>query len=350
VIWSASLKQLNLPESLKRFNLHKRLFNVGENYMLDLKLNRSQRSWWQFAAVLSLLLFVSITTSQAQTTTFGQFVQRDTAAQNFVFTNNGNSASFGTVNNGNPVSFLYGGIANLPAELQGFQNATIFVTSTTTSPAVMGAEGNLVQPISNTFTIEVRRDTPAANGGGTRRNLLTAVVTQGAAPANITGQANSASYTASTPSSTNQTVTYTSDFLDLTQTTDRNFGISFSSVTPALSFTPGGFFNSFTASGSGTFASNPPPRYDPPTAAAVNISGRILTADGRGVSRAQVNLTEANGTTRIAVSNSFGYYHFNEVEGGQTVVVSVFAKRYTFATQVVSTSNELTNLDFTAQQ
>jgi hypothetical protein len=317
--------------------------------MLNTLFEATGRKLCQFAAVLSLLLFVSLTTSQAQTTTFGQFLQRDTAAQNFIFTNNTTSANFNTVPAGNPIYFFYGGIPGLPAELSGLQLATLTVTASTTAPATPGASGNLVQPMNNTFVIQIIRDTPATVGGGTRRNLLTAVVTQGATSASITGQANSASYTASTPSSTNQTVTYTSDFLDLTQTTDRNFGISFSSVTPALSFTPGGFFNSFTASGSGTFASNPPPRYDPPTAAAVNISGRIMTIEGRGVSRAQVNLTEANGTTRTAVSNSFGYYHFDSVEAGQTVVVSVSSKRYTFATQVISVSNEITSLNFTAQ-
>lgn len=318
--------------------------------MLNLRFKKSSLNLWQFAAALCLALFVSTVTSQAQTTTFGQFVQRDTAAQNFVFTNNGSNANFGTVNNGNPVFFLYGGIANLPTELQGFQNATIFVTATTNAPAGPGAGGNIVQPFSNTFTIEVRRDTPATIGGGTRRNLLTAVVTAGGTTSKITGQSNSASYTASTPTSTSQVVTYTSDFLDFTQTNDRNFGISFSSVTPALSLGSGSFLNSFTASGSGTFASNPPPRYNPPTAAAVNIAGRILTSDGRGVGRAQVTLANADGTTRIVTSNSFGYYHFDAVQSGQTAVISVFAKRYTFGTQVVSISNELTDFNFIAQQ
>ncbi len=318
--------------------------------MLSLRFKESQRNLWQLMAVLSFLLFVSTTASQAQTTTFAQFLQRNTASQNFVFTNNTTGATFNTVNNGNPVSFLYGGIANLPAELQGFQNATIFVTSSTTAPAGSGSDGNLVQPFNSTFTIEVRRDTPATVGGGTRRNLLTAIVSQGGTTANITGQANSASFTASTPSSTSQVVTYTSDFLDFTQTIDRNFGISFSSVTPALSFGPGGFFNSFSASGSGTFASNPVPHYNPPTAAAVNIEGQILTSGGRGIARAQVTLINADGTTRIVTSNSFGYYRFGEVVAGQTVVVSVSAKRYTFAAQVVSISNDLTDLNFMAQQ
>ena len=313
------------------------------------RFKESQRNLWRFATALCFLIFVSVTASQAQTTTFGQFVQRDTAAQNFVFTNNASSASFNTVNNGNPVSFIYGGIGNLPLELQGFQNATIFVTSSTTSPAGPGTGGNLVQPFNNVLTIEVRRDTPAAVGRGTRRNLLTATVTQGGTPANITGQSNSASYTASTPSSTNQIVIYTSDFLDFTQTVDRNFGISFSSVTPGLSFGAGGFLNSFSASGSGTFASNPPPHYNPPTAAGVNIGGRILTGDGRGVSRAQVTLTNANGMTRIITSNSFGYYNFDGVAAGQTIIISVTAKRYIFGAQVVSISGDLTGLDFTAQ-
>jgi hypothetical protein len=89
-----------------------------------------------------------------------------------------------------------------------------------------------------------------------------------------------------------------------------------------------------------------------PTAASVSIGGRVITKDGRGIRNAQVSLTLADGTTRTAQTGTFGYYHFDGVEVGQTVVVSVVAKRFQFAqsSQVVSISDAVDNLDFMANE
>lgn len=87
-----------------------------------------------------------------------------------------------------------------------------------------------------------------------------------------------------------------------------------------------------------------------PTAANVSVSGRILTAQGQAIRSAQVTLTNSNGVTRTAITSSFGYYRFDDVEVGQTYVVSVRSNRFQFGnpTQVITLMDELTDLTFTA--
>jgi hypothetical protein len=87
-----------------------------------------------------------------------------------------------------------------------------------------------------------------------------------------------------------------------------------------------------------------------PTAANVSVSGRVLSAQGHGIRNARVTLTDANGATRTAITSSFGYYRFDEVEVGQTYIVGVRSKRYQFSnqTQVVFVGDEITDLTFNA--
>ena len=86
-----------------------------------------------------------------------------------------------------------------------------------------------------------------------------------------------------------------------------------------------------------------------PTAAAVSISGRVLTPEGRGLMNARVILTDSNGNSRSAATSAFGYFHLADVEAGTTVVLSVSSKRYSFAPQVVSVTEDLTGINFTGQ-
>ncbi len=86
-----------------------------------------------------------------------------------------------------------------------------------------------------------------------------------------------------------------------------------------------------------------------PNAASVQVGGQVLTADGRGVSRARVILTDTNGESRTALTNSFGYFRFDEVEVGQTYVFSVRHKFYQFTPQVLTVMEEISELNFTAE-
>ena len=86
-----------------------------------------------------------------------------------------------------------------------------------------------------------------------------------------------------------------------------------------------------------------------PTAAAVSIGGRVLTTSGRGIAFARVTLTTENGMSRTATTNPFGYYRFDEVAAGETDVFTVAHKRYRFAPQAVSITEDLTTLNFTSE-
>jgi hypothetical protein len=83
-----------------------------------------------------------------------------------------------------------------------------------------------------------------------------------------------------------------------------------------------------------------------PTAAPVSISGKVLTDTGRGLTNAIVTMTDANGVTRTARSSAFGYFRFDDVEAGQTYIVSVSSKRYIFTPQAATVMENLTELNF----
>lgn len=80
-----------------------------------------------------------------------------------------------------------------------------------------------------------------------------------------------------------------------------------------------------------------------------SIGGRVLTQSGRGVSKAFVYLTNSAGEKRRVLTNPFGYFRFNDVPSGETFVVSVFSKRNSFTSQVVSVTNDINELIFTAK-
>lgn len=88
-----------------------------------------------------------------------------------------------------------------------------------------------------------------------------------------------------------------------------------------------------------------------PTAAAVSISGRVTTADGRGIRNSRVYLTDAaTGETRFATSSAFGYFHFEGIAVGQTYLVGVLSKRYRFDQQIIAPQDDLADLNFSAEQ
>lgn len=86
-----------------------------------------------------------------------------------------------------------------------------------------------------------------------------------------------------------------------------------------------------------------------PVAANVAVGGQILVGK-TGLSRARVTLTDGSGATRTVWTGSFGYYRFDNVMVGETYVISVNHKRYTFTPQVVSVMEDLTELNFMAEE
>jgi hypothetical protein len=85
-----------------------------------------------------------------------------------------------------------------------------------------------------------------------------------------------------------------------------------------------------------------------PTAAAVTLEGRVLTSYGAGIRNVAVRLVDAEGASRTVFTSTFGNYRFTGVTAGQSVIVEVTAKRYTFpvSSRLVDLSNDLASVDF----
>ena len=71
-----------------------------------------------------------------------------------------------------------------------------------------------------------------------------------------------------------------------------------------------------------------------PTEVGASISGRVTTSDAQGIRNAKVVVTGGPLTGPIiATTGSFGYFAFEGLATGQTYVVTVNSRRYTFGTQ-----------------
>ena len=86
-----------------------------------------------------------------------------------------------------------------------------------------------------------------------------------------------------------------------------------------------------------------------PTAAQVSISGRVLTSDHRGLANARVIITDAKGQSWSVMSSAFGNFQFEGATAGETIIISVTSKHYTFAPQVISLTDNISGLILTAQ-
>jgi hypothetical protein len=86
-----------------------------------------------------------------------------------------------------------------------------------------------------------------------------------------------------------------------------------------------------------------------PTAAEVNVSGRVSTNSGRGIRRAIMTISDSLGNQRSTMTNQFGYYNF-EVLAGDTYTISIFSKGHTFKqnVRVLTVSDAVANIDFVA--
>ncbi len=86
-----------------------------------------------------------------------------------------------------------------------------------------------------------------------------------------------------------------------------------------------------------------------PTAAPVYISGRVLSADGRGIKNAIVTLTGADGTVKTAQTSAFGYYRIEDVAAMGTGILTVSSKKFTFDAQSVNLTDNLAEQNFVAR-
>jgi lysophospholipase L1-like esterase len=80
------------------------------------------------------------------------------------------------------------------------------------------------------------------------------------------------------------------------------------------------------------------------------VSGRVLTAAGRGIPNATLTITDGAGNTRATTTDLFGFYSFAHVPAGETYVITTNGKRNSFAqpTQVLYVSGNATEVNFIA--
>lgn len=86
------------------------------------------------------------------------------------------------------------------------------------------------------------------------------------------------------------------------------------------------------------------------TSVGFTVSGRVLTANGRGIPNVTLILTDPSGNTRRARTSTLGYYHFKGVTPGQTHSVTARAKRFTFTqpSQTLNINENTINVNFIA--
>ncbi len=76
------------------------------------------------------------------------------------------------------------------------------------------------------------------------------------------------------------------------------------------------------------------------------VSGRVVTQDGGGLRGARVTMVDTNGATRSVITSSLGYYRFDEIETGETYIISVSSRRFRFSPIVVTVHDSLADVDF----
>lgn len=85
-----------------------------------------------------------------------------------------------------------------------------------------------------------------------------------------------------------------------------------------------------------------------PSAANLAIAGRVTTIDGRGITNAIVTITDQNGIVRSTRTGTFGNFRFDEIAAGGVYVVEVHAKRFFFTPQILSPTEDVTEVTFIA--
>jgi subtilisin-like proprotein convertase family protein len=89
-----------------------------------------------------------------------------------------------------------------------------------------------------------------------------------------------------------------------------------------------------------------------PTAGPADLGGRVTTADGRPIKNARVTASGGGLAQPVSVlTNQFGKFRFDDLPSGQTYVIEVNSKRYTFTnpTRVINLDQDFFGADFVAE-
>ncbi|HUB27775.1 MAG TPA: hypothetical protein VL992_20295 [Tepidisphaeraceae bacterium] len=238
--------------------------------------------------------------ARASVITFAQFQEATGAANENLFAYLDNSPASGeselaTDPSGNvggaiPVTFSYGGIAGLPADLQGPQAATLSLTLTSNDSAgsFVGLDAQEFDSPGVLGLLTITRDTPAAEGSGTQTDLLSVGFLAG----ELYGVDGSTNPTLIAGDSDGLPILYASDFLNFTNLgNDDDLNLAFTSWTTTfngngLEIGTDGFFFPATAAAAGVFDIDSGSVSIPePDALAALVGALLLLGGWRGLSR-----------------------------------------------------------------
>lgn len=76
------------------------------------------------------------------------------------------------------------------------------------------------------------------------------------------------------------------------------------------------------------------------------VSGRVITADGKGLNKATVSIVDQFGNTRQVLTDPSGNYRFDQVASGRQYTLVASLRRYTFESRQVFVIGNADNVDF----
>lgn len=87
-------------------------------------------------------------------------------------------------------------------------------------------------------------------------------------------------------------------------------------------------------------------RISGPTAATAAVGGRVVNENGRAIPHVTVTLTDANRVTQSVMTNGFGNYRFVGIGTGQTYVIAVSGKEYSFDPRPITVMGDMEEVNF----
>ncbi len=85
------------------------------------------------------------------------------------------------------------------------------------------------------------------------------------------------------------------------------------------------------------------------TAATASVSGRVMNSNGKGIGLVEVKITGASsGESKSALTDRSGYYSFSDMQVGESYIIAVVSKRYTFieTTQLQTVLEDRNDINF----
>ena len=202
-------------------------------------------------ASLMFLLLVSPRGAAAQVVTFASF--EAPTAESFNFNNTGATSTFSLVAPPGAASFRYL-TSNGYDTLRGSAVGNNIVANMTFTAEVSGigerARTSVFQPLRN---ITVSFLALTSQGG------LTNLVSFNAASGELSGRADSTTFTLSVDTGIGDTLAYTSDFLRFQNVTRQQLNFSFTVANPTFNLAANNYVNSLASDAGGTFGVDPRP-------------------------------------------------------------------------------------------